>query len=126
MGDLFLYIACMHQRCADACDVHFPAGARLASSTLAVRKRRTARHRRGLTKPRPILAATGAAGGASPCAGRRPPPGETWRWVSALPPRRALIVRRRFLMGRLFLGLTVFSAILLVAATFLFVLLLPV
>jgi hypothetical protein len=48
------------------------------------------------------------------------------RWVSALSPGRGALIVRRRLMGRLFVGLTVFSAIFLFAATLLFVLLLPV
>ena len=56
---------------------------------------------------------------------RRPPPDELALGQRIVSWAGALIVRRR-LMGRLFVGLTVFSAIFLFAATLLFVLLLPV
>jgi hypothetical protein len=56
---------------------------------------------------------------------RRPPLDELALGQRIVSWAGALIVRRR-LMGRLFVGLTVFSAIFLFAATLLFVLLLPV
>jgi hypothetical protein len=56
---------------------------------------------------------------------RRPPPDELALGQRIVSWAGALIVRRR-LMGRLFVGITVFSAIFLFAATLLFVLLLPV